>query len=91
MNKQVWKYELPDLFHEDAVIYPPAGAEVVKVRYEGLRLTVWMLVDPAQPQEWRAFQMFGTGWPVPRGYAHVDTVFEGEFVWHLFENTQHNQ
>lgn len=79
----VFKYDIP---HEDECqIDMPAGAELLSVgcQIDGLKL--WARVDPRAPFETRVFKLRGTGHEIEESCAYVGTMFEGPFVWHLFE------
>ena len=47
----------------------------------------WTEYVEGAPETQRAFQVFGTGHPLPPGARHVGTCARTEqgFVWHLFE------
>jgi hypothetical protein len=33
----------------------------------------------------RTFRVIGTGWPVPDPGTYLGTVFDGPYVWHVYE------
>lgn len=83
-------YKYPFAHADDVVIEMPKGATVLKVDMQAAVPTLWALVDPAKPIESRAFVMRGTGHPVPDLCYHVDSWFDGPFVWHLFARLGHS-
>lgn len=64
----------------------PKGAIVRKAGTQNGEFFVWAEVDPSQPLEERQFSVYGTGWELEdRPLCYIDTVFEGAFVWHVYE------
>lgn len=67
----------------------PDGARVLHCDYQYDALTLWALVDPNAIPSPRHFRVFGTGWEMGRdtkSLAYVSTVFQGPYVWHIFED-----
>lgn len=80
-----------------------AGIEVPGHRYDGDlvrlvgidpasgRVAIW--VEHKNPDHMtpvhqvREFRIFGTGHDVPHRFEHVGSVIDGQYVWHVFENT----
>lgn len=84
--KTIWKFAVHGPLKFTTVM--PAGAEILSVQIQGDAPQMWVLVDPNQPPETRAFRSFGTGHPVDAEIiAHLGTVqFDGgELVFHVFE------
>lgn len=53
------------------------------------RVYLWALVDPEAPVEERHFTHYGTGHPIPNDpgeYIGTYQLFNGQLVWHLFED-----
>jgi hypothetical protein len=54
-------------------------------------LEVWYEVQPGATPKLVTVQVFGTGHPIPEtqqegiDYWWLDTVFDGPFVWHLYQ------
>jgi hypothetical protein len=86
--RTIWKFEL---FEMTAAVVPhrvisiPADARLVAVAMQGPRIFGWFVVDPSAPSEPRAYRVLGTGHDVPEDGTHVGSVFDGPFVWHVFE------
>lgn len=78
--KRVYKYRIEDL---DVLI--PEGAEFCHLGFQGDELYIWFLVDPAKPVKARKFRIHGTGSPISDDRKFIGTVFDGPFVWHVFE------
>lgn len=58
--------------------------------YGGVRqgdFAIWALVDPSDEKETeeRIIRVFGTGHPIPDNVVYINTIQEGQFVWHFFE------
>ncbi len=95
-NGVVWKYPInagtTDVFSIDM----PAGASILHFGNHDGAMAIWAIVSPERLQEARHFRICGTGhrieYPKPgwEGYGavYVGTVFDGPFVWHLFEILQ---
>lgn len=47
--------------------------------------TFWYLVDPNNDSHLRNFITVGTGQPIPDNYFYIDTYFDDDYVWHIFE------
>lgn len=74
----------------DGIISMPDGAEVLSVGLQHGLVTVWALVDPDALLVSRAFLIAGTGQPCLRRRLgrFIGTVFDGVFVWHVWEEAQ---
>ena len=67
----------------------PAGAKVLKVDRQGQALCLWAEIEDSAPFERRLFSVFGTGHAMPDHVplTFIDTVFDGSYVWHVYEQT----
>jgi hypothetical protein len=62
-----------------------AGADIRAVGVQLPReVCLWAEVPDDTPVQARTFTIIGTGDDVPAG-AYVGTVFDGPFVWHIYE------
>ena len=70
----------------------PEGAQVLTVGIQRHKIMLWALVKAEPPyceeaKELRTFRCYGTGHPiqdqVPMEY--IGTLYDGPFVWHVFE------
>lgn len=77
---KIYKYLVVDTHAE-----MPIGAKIRKVAWQDKMLTIWAEVDPSERHERRCIVFFGTGCDAPSEGTYLDTVFEGPFVWHLYE------
>lgn len=71
-------------------LHMPAGARVLTVQMQGDQPQLWALVEPEQPKEWRTFEIYGTGNPMPANPGEYVATFQmdgGSLVWHVFEAT----
>ena len=87
---KVYRYTL-DHPSGSTTIAMPEGAEVLKVARRQCGICIWALVDP-NPEAvltLRTFNVYGTGWDIPTNpREYLDTVFDGDLVWHIFEVLQ---
>jgi hypothetical protein len=81
--KVIYKYELK------SEVLLPKDAMVLKAGMQGNGMFIWVLVDPNEKTHiQRTFEVIGTGHPFDYGrmeYRFVDTIFDGPFVWHIWE------
>ena len=85
--RMVWKVPLTDPVE---VVRLPLGAWTVHVAQQDPERpwpTVWVEVDPDQPEIDVMFQVVGTGQPIATGAHHVGSVLTagGALVWHVYE------
>jgi hypothetical protein len=81
--KKIYKYHiLPN-----TRINLPSEAKVIHVGLpDGAYAPyIWVELNPEDPVIERRFTMFGTGQGVTG--QHLGTVFQGFFVWHIYETT----
>jgi hypothetical protein len=86
MTLAIWKYPL-DLTALQT-IEMQEGAEIIYVREQHGRPTLWALVDPYATQESRTFGILPTGASFDESEVrYLGTVFqhEGALVWHVVE------
>lgn len=82
--KKIYKYTL-ELDNVQKVPLPK-DAQILSAQLQHGCLTMWALVSPNNEPEDRTIQIFGTGHDVPvLPLYFIDTVQEGNFVWHIFE------
>jgi hypothetical protein len=83
--KTVYKYELQQI--DDYIgLELPEGAQILHFGIQNNRLMIWALVESDNPNKRRIFRMAGTGHSIiEKNPLHIGTVFDGPFVWHLFE------
>lgn len=86
MNQVIWKFPLAKTTYNE--IEMPTGARILHVGMQGSTVTLWAAVDPQRPLCHREFLLQGTGQelnPVIDDAVHLGTVFDGHYVWHIFE------
>ena len=89
--KAIWKYALT--VTDNPTVKMPLDARVLTVRANSDRphayykIDLWALVDPEVQTAIRHFRIVGTGHPGPDldMVDYIGTVFDGPFVWHVFE------
>lgn len=80
--KTVYKYHIT----HDGVHQLPIGAEILTVGMQDDRITMWALIDSDAELETRVFAAHGTGWQIEdSNIKFISTIFDGDYVWHLFE------
>lgn len=66
----------------------PSTATVVHVGTQDGALTIWaeLPLDPPTP-DWvrKTYRVPGTGFTFPSEDVYVTTIFDGPFVWHVYE------
>lgn len=85
--KTIYKYPL--LLIEKQTITVPHGTAFLHAQYQNGSLYIWGLVDTSNPMTQATIEIFGTGHPIPGKfskhlYGHINTVVEGDLVWHIF-------
>lgn len=76
--KTVYKYPTGE-------IQIPKGAKVLTAEIQNEKVCIWAEVDTEQVLEHRTFHVYGTGHLIPEQACYVSTVFDGAFVWHIYE------
>jgi hypothetical protein len=85
MTRVVWKFGLCEPPYAIDVRMP-RGARVVAVGRQAGRMQLWAVCDPDAEEETRRFVVFGTGQAgVPPDAVYLGVVFDGIYVWHVFE------
>lgn len=81
--KTVFKYPLSG---QDSV-FMPKGARILHGELQDGMMTLWALVERNAAMEIRHFAVYGTGHDIDdtHWHEHISTVFNGPFVWHVFE------
>ena len=81
--KTIYKYSA----HSGAPVPMPIGAEIVSADVRDGKITIWALIDTEAETEQRRFIYVGTGFDVSEleSTQYIGTVFDGPFVWHVFE------
>lgn len=83
--KTIWEYKLEFNNIHVQEIEMPVDSKILKVHKHFITLIMWAEVDDmGTPLELRYFKIFGTGWAGIEG-KHIDTFFDENFVWHLYE------
>ena len=81
--KIVYKYPLEHLITN---IQLAKDAKIIKANYQNGIVHLWAetqtIIEETIP---RRFRLFGTGEDIPENSIYIDTVFDGGFVWHIYE------
>jgi hypothetical protein len=89
MSYKIYKYtfQLEDVFS----VSMPVDSRILKIGHQpgyhkGI-YSMWALVDVANEMYKRRFKVYGTGHDVdkPSSLRYIDTVIDGFYVWHFFE------
>lgn len=88
--RQVFKYQPDIAMHEPFFqLELPQGAVFLKVAMQHDRLTFWFEVDSNNTMQQRSFAVVPTGMYVPKHMdgpvEFLETVFQGIYVWHIYE------
>ncbi len=83
MTRSIFKYSLTD-----GVVYMPKDAEILKVGMQDGIPCLWAMVDPHGEREMRYFTALGTGMLIPDDWRYVGTLFDRQYVWHVFETKE---
>jgi hypothetical protein len=83
--KRVYKYTLA--LTDVQLVKLPIGSRILSCQMQLGILTMWALVSPGNDTEDVPIYIFGTGHDMPPNidFRFIDTVQEGNFVWHIFE------
>lgn len=89
MMRTIHKFQMP-FTSGIAFIEMPQSANILKIGLQHGDITFWCEVDTDNKDKiGRGFQIIGTGWEIDmlEGYTaeYRETVFAGEFVWHIYE------
>lgn len=69
-----------------ATIMLPKNGRILKVGMQGDCVCFWVMFNHPEPQvEARYFYVIGNNQVTPEGTNYLDTVFDGAYVWHIFE------
>jgi hypothetical protein len=81
--KRIYKYELKD----GRGIEMPIGAKVLTIQTQNGLPYIWALVDTDAECDFRYFTIVGTGHDFPEAdnFTYINTIQDGQFVWHIFE------
>ena len=81
--KVIYKYPL------ESTVLLPKDSLVLKAGMKENTMCIWVLLDPNEKiHSQRNFEIIGTGQPFAHEYLKhrfVDTLFDGPFVWHIWE------
>ena len=88
MSRSMYRYIVP--IADGSIAYPLTGDPVAVAASGRYRVEFWAEHDDGARETDRAFQVFGTGHPLPDGAKWVGTCprTDDGLVWHLFEVTQ---
>ena len=77
MSKRIYKYRVDDR--------TPKGAKLLHIDMQDGFPTVWLEVNTLRQLTENRYYCFPTGGLVPEGYRHLKTLFDGPYVWHIYE------
>lgn len=83
--KTIYKY--PIQLVDMQFVEMPANAEIISTAMQGGVLCLWAMVDSSHNvNDSKAIAVVGTGNPFPDDVKKfIGTVFDRNFVWHVFE------
>lgn len=89
MSKTIWKFQMDIV--ETQLVRMPAKAEILSVQVQDGIPCLWALVNPANGEQDKCIEMFGTGHPVncdmgvSRTYIGTFQMNNTGLVFHAFE------
>ena len=85
--KRVLKFALNQPSEHVFGIDLPIGAEFMTAAYQGEMPQAWFLCPMDAKSDPRIFLIVGTGWEIHNKgeWKYLQTLFQGPYVWHLFE------
>ena len=83
--RTVYKYDLEIKAGQQKVWMPKFGT-IIAVEIQRGKLCIWYEHETGREKTEYAFQVFGTGFPLPEDIptTFLKTVFDGPFVWHVY-------
>lgn len=87
MSRQMFRYVVP--VDDEAHVFPLTSDPVAFAPIGDDQVEFWAEYEEDVRRSYRAFQVFGTGHPLPDGAVWVGTSPRTELglVWHLYETT----
>jgi hypothetical protein len=80
--KTIYKYPL--YLGYNCLTVPGENVKPLKFARQLGQYYVWIEHEMTGSSTLLDLQVIGTGYSIGSEYSHIDTMFEGEFVWHLF-------
>jgi len=88
MNGRIFKYKISSSTSLQTEVPMREDAAIRAVGMQGHEICVWAETPSGDPfTVTRTFRVIGTGFDVPDPGAYIGTVFDGPFVWHVYEVT----
>lgn len=90
-NTTIWKFQAP-FPGESAEIMVPLGARYLRAGVQDHggaiynSIVFWCEVDPEAKARKVGVTVIGTGFAIPERHTYLDTVQDGEYVWHLYQD-----
>jgi len=85
---KIYKYELctfVGLPPGDVITIKMPPPYVVKVGVQGPKICLWAEVNPEEAESEYHYKFVPTGAKITSNMRHVETFFDGPFVWHLYK------
>lgn len=87
MNDRMLKYRI-SAEQEQTTVPMRTGAVIRAIGVQSPReVCLWAEVSDSNTVIARTFRVIGTGFDVPEPGTYIGTVFDGPYVWHLYEVT----
>jgi hypothetical protein len=84
-TRRMLKYQISCNTSQQADVLMPAHAVIRAVGMQNERIYAWAETDGVGGAVTRTFCVVPTGGNVPYAGSYLGTVFEGPFVWHMYE------
>lgn len=81
--KKIYKY----IVDSDGYVNLPTDSKFKKLGLQMGILCLWYEIDTEFKDSLHTnrFKMFATGEEIPKGTIYYDTIFDGPFVWHVYQ------
>lgn len=83
MKKHIHKFTL--MLGQNTVRSEGRIIGFLHVAFQGDKLCIWVEVDTDDDAHLNHFHVVGTGFSVPEGGAHIGSVVEDPYVWHVYQ------
>lgn len=85
--KTIYKYRISN----EMPVELPIGAKFLHLGMQNNQIIAWFEIRPQNHSEQRVFKVYGTGHKITSSAPYLGTVFDGPFVWHIYETTKNEE
>ena len=80
--KTIYKYEIG--FNDGVNLCTYTGIKPLSVNIQDGKVCMWAMIDTNEYPAIIKIHIIGTGQPIPLNSTYIDTIMDGQFVWHFF-------